>query len=470
MYFPKLVFLLTISLPSLGSILLVPENHSSIQSGLNNAQVGDSILVSSGVYTENLIWPEITDIVLMSVNGADVTTIDGNNSGSVISFSYPNIDTTSILQGFTIRNGLSDLGGGIYISGCSPQIQQNIIEGNSASSAGGGLYCTNSQTIIDNNFIQYNVTEFQSNTTQIDMTNGGGICFTGNSIGQAIISNNTITNNYSTDYGGGITCTRNALISGNQITSNTSGWFGGGLYHLGSSTVLVDNLISQNSSLWGAGITLQGGYLTITNCEILENNGDGLHLYYGTLQADTSSFSNNTGDGIGAGAGELLNSDNYTISATVSHCNITGNAVFGIRNSLDWLTINAILNWWGDSTGPGGLGTGYGDHVSRFVLYDPWLTSAGINSKNSNEQRVNSLTICPSNPVPSTTLVQVAGNGHGKVSVFDLSGRMISTLFDGQLSASNTTVEWNTTTIKPGIYFIVLSCDDSNISCAAIKL
>jgi hypothetical protein len=38
-------------------------------------------------------------------------------------------------------------------------------------------------------------------------------------------------------------------------------------------------------------------------------------------------------------------------------------------------TVTAKNNWWGNSTGPSGAGTGTGDSVSGKVIYDPWLTT-----------------------------------------------------------------------------------------------
>ena len=60
-------------------------------------------------------------------------------------------------------------------------------------------------------------------------------------------------------------------------------------------------------------------------------------------------------------------------SGVAIYCNnIVGSANYGIENQTE-TTVNAINNWWGDSRGPGGEGPGYGDAVTAYVDYDPWL-------------------------------------------------------------------------------------------------
>jgi len=59
------------------------------------------------------------------------------------------------------------------------------------------------------------------------------------------------------------------------------------------------------------------------------------------------------------------------------HCNnIYNNTQYGVyRTTLGNLTgvLNAECNWWGDTSGPSGVGPGSGDAVSNNVDCDPWL-------------------------------------------------------------------------------------------------
>ena len=92
--------------PPGGYLKNVPSEYSSIQAALNASNIGDTVLVQSGTYYENITWPIINRITLLSVEGATNTIIDGGENGSVITISgdYYNYDSAYV-EGFTIRNG-----------------------------------------------------------------------------------------------------------------------------------------------------------------------------------------------------------------------------------------------------------------------------------------------------------------------------------------------------------------------------
>ena len=65
------------------NVLLVPEDYSSIQEAINRSAQNDTVLVSPGLYIENLFINNIS-ISIVSSDGASNTTIDGSNNNSVI--------------------------------------------------------------------------------------------------------------------------------------------------------------------------------------------------------------------------------------------------------------------------------------------------------------------------------------------------------------------------------------------------
>ena len=195
----------------------VPGDHATIQAAIDAATNGDRVLVSDGIYTENIDFKGKA-ITVKSVNGAAVTIIDGNAANTVVTFSFHET-AESVLDGFTIRNGATapssfTSGSGIYVGGSSPTIKNNIITGNSGC-AGSGIDVYFGSPIIQRNTITNNKQAGCSGGT-----GGGGILIGGAS--QPQILNNTISNNSTGVDGGGISlfAAGTPTISGNIISGN----------------------------------------------------------------------------------------------------------------------------------------------------------------------------------------------------------------------------------------------------------
>ncbi|SVD71095.1 uncharacterized protein METZ01_LOCUS423949, partial [marine metagenome] len=126
---------------------------ATIQTGIDASTDGDTVLVESGTYLENIDYNGKN----IAVIGEDreTTIIDGNQSGTVVTFENEE-DTTTVLMGFTIQNGLSENGGAISCYYSYPVIKDVLIQNNSVSNSGGGLFCSSSSltlisVIISNN-------------------------------------------------------------------------------------------------------------------------------------------------------------------------------------------------------------------------------------------------------------------------------------------------------------------------------
>jgi len=196
-------------------VLSVPAEFATIQKGLDAARSGDTVLVASGTYYENIVWPDVDGIVLVSESGADMTIIDGQQRDSVISIEYSSVTTATRIEGFTITNGLSGVhlqcrGGGITISGANPTISGNIVTDNAALECGaGGIEVARSS--------------------------------------EPVISGNTISNNSASWTGGGVECRNNshALITDNIIMNNSADGCGGGIF-TSDDSIPVDFLSGNN--------------------------------------------------------------------------------------------------------------------------------------------------------------------------------------------------------------------------------
>ncbi len=146
-------------------------DYTTIQEGIDAATDGDTVLVYTGIYYENINYngKDITVASKYITTGdnsyIDSTIIDGNQSGSVVTFNHGE-NPTAILCGFTIQNGTgtpfahSSLGGGLYCYGVSVHILNCTIKNNIAGQ-GGGICCRSSNIylsglIIKDNHVQHN--------------------------------------------------------------------------------------------------------------------------------------------------------------------------------------------------------------------------------------------------------------------------------------------------------------------------
>jgi hypothetical protein len=241
---------------SFATIINIPDDYPTIQQGIDASTDGDTVLVQPGTYVEN-IYIYGHNIVLGSmflITGDDSyissTYIDGDSSGSVVRF-LGDVDTTTIITGFTLQNGNAYFGGGIYCHDSNPKISYNIIRDNLAFGfevpiVGGGIFCSSSNPRILNNTITGNVVIGSYGSS------GGGICCEESS---PIIVNNTINSN-SADFGAGIFCTLNS----NPDIVNTIIW---GDYSSYNSEVDYDG----SSSPFIIYCDIQGGWPGIGNIE-----------------------------------------------------------------------------------------------------------------------------------------------------------------------------------------------------------
>ena len=150
---------LLITSVSYGHVWLVPEDCQTIQAAIDAAEDGDEIVVSAGVWKEQLEISKKT-LLIRSERGAEETVIDAGQRGSTISCSG---GTQSVIEGFTITGGQADLGGGIHCDNASPTFRLCLIQFNTAT-FGGGAHATGGE-------LQFDQCVFSFNTAQ----NGDGV-------------------------------------------------------------------------------------------------------------------------------------------------------------------------------------------------------------------------------------------------------------------------------------------------------
>ncbi len=328
-YILFIVSLCAVNITTYSAVIRVPADQPTIQAGINAANEGDTVLVADGIYKGegntniNFIGKQIT---LKSQNGANNTIIDCEVKPETRGITFDNQETdATVLDGFTIKNGLHEKGGGIYCDFASPTIKNCIITENQAgdpanySGQGGGIYCYNSSPVIEVCRITHNQVGSQFG--------GGGVFLTGEWVGQdskpkPILINCTISDNIgsgidsrgrvtveikgctvSNNSGRGVICTANYSLEKNLITNSRIEQNNDGGIEVSEETALkiTESVIRQNTSRSGAGIKCSRTCtLDISECIIAENSatrlGGGLNIdsWYGQVTISHSTITQNT--------------------------------------------------------------------------------------------------------------------------------------------------------------------------------
>ncbi len=133
------------------NVLLVPQDFASIQTAIDSAQTGDTVLVVPGIYQENLQIRN-KDITLASnylysnsFVDVEATVLDGRRLSAVMQVFVRN---KSKITGFKIINGDHFYGGGFVSDVSSPVITACIFENNYAQATGGAFYAEEGQPVL----------------------------------------------------------------------------------------------------------------------------------------------------------------------------------------------------------------------------------------------------------------------------------------------------------------------------------
>ena len=264
-----------------------------VQQGTYNENIilGNHVRLYGG-YDANWITREIDD-------EANMTLIQGDSTTHVVAGSNGNADNV-ILDGFVIKGGKAQEGGGIYLNQTSPTIRNCIIKDNLVENAlgdakGGGIYAYVSYSKIENCVIESNIARV---TVDGVYTCGGGVCFINSyvEIVNCVFELNEATTTYNSfARGGGIYMESdsskiiNTLIKSNEAYSLYAvggGALGGGIFiDEGSTTKILGNIIILNDTapyyFGGDGIfVFNAPSVDITNCTLYNNTQQGIWCYY----------------------------------------------------------------------------------------------------------------------------------------------------------------------------------------------
>ncbi|MDC3390559.1 leucine-rich repeat domain-containing protein, partial [Flavobacteriales bacterium] len=304
--------------------------HLSIQLAVDNATNGDTLIMDSGTYVENVLINS-SSIVLASKylttldsTYIDATIIDANTTGSAIEIDNSSLNIS--LTGFIMKNGNLNPstinamnGSGLYIANANSVNLDRISIISSNAQYGGGICWFsvnngNGTLIVKSSFIDNN-----------SATGGGGIYLAG--LDRFELYNSIISNNTVSDDGGGLDLRSDtSIIVNSTIVNNEAGpgRYGSGIW-LGGSNFAHHVLI--NSIFFG---NYRYGDSYQTNVHLSQGSVYAHNNYVGVLGNSTFGFSlvedeNNVG---------LNTSPFVDISNNDFNLNNTTSAIGGGVNSI----------------------------------------------------------------------------------------------------------------------------------------
>ncbi len=359
----------------------------TLQYTVDQAIGGDEIRVATGVYTGVQVRAGITQVVYISktltIRGGYqtgfgdwapplyTTTLDAKGQGRVIYVTGSDISVT--LEHLHVTGGLSENGGGLYVSQSNIHLRHNHIYSNTAHAYGGGLDLQTCHATLEANTVQ-------SNTVLAPKYyHGGGALHAVAS--ELTLIDNDIHNNTSAERAGGIYLGNgNATLVGNTIAGNRGiGREGGGLHLLNGSATLKENTFRNNAAHWGGGVYANMGTLTLTHNVFVSNtvtvySGGALSLQESVGILSHNVISRNAAQSRGGGihAYSQYNLDaSVTLDANLirgNHARQDGGGVFVMGNVLAKLTNNVIADNQADDHGDGLSSWGATTHLLHNTL------------------------------------------------------------------------------------------------------
>jgi hypothetical protein len=248
----------------------VPDDYPTIQEAIDASANGDTIIVKPGTYVENINFLGKA-ITLRSEFGPEVTKIDGNKRGRVVTCQSSE-KPDSVLDGFTITNAKDEYtfeGSGMYNWKSSPMVTRCIFSGNYYGMFNHDSSPTVTHCIFSDNYSIGMKNEVGS-LTVTHCTISENYMGIENDDSNITVAHCTFDGNQGDggmeSWGGSLTVTHCTFLN-----NSASGGYGGGMDCPGVDGMVTHCIFDGNEAGYGGGIGAYGENFTVANCNFYNN-------------------------------------------------------------------------------------------------------------------------------------------------------------------------------------------------------
>lgn len=244
------------------------------------------------------------------------------------------------------------------------------------------------------------------------------------------------------------------------------------------SNAMADSCVIEFSELRYGGrvngiVEIYGVPVEVTGCVLVASMNAGVYLNGSSIGLPTVRRCVFTSNRYG-----VRSVNNGRPLWRVESCCFEGNAEYGIL--ADAFTdgkgsFSAQSNWWGNASGPSGVGPGTGDPVSSNVNFDPWaITTVCIPATGVGDVATPRRFAAPSaypNPFnPSISIpYELPEAVVVTIHIFDVSGRLVRTLLNQKVGPGYKTAVWvgrssDGSSVSSGVYLYRLEAGPLHVT------
>ncbi|MBD3402606.1 hypothetical protein GF420_06900 [candidate division GN15 bacterium] len=366
-----------------GARLDVPDQYATIQTAIDSAVAGDTVVLAAGTYTgTGNVELDFggKNLVLLAPSGPDSTEIDCQSSGFRAIHLHSGEDSTTLIEGITFRNG-DALEGMVHLEGASPTFRNCVFRDYYLYDQATAFLCDSaSPTLIDcafvDNVVGCSACKRPEDITRLPLYVAGALkcvnnaapvlkrCSFANNMSDAegaggaislqnssiTIDSSTFFNNVATEagiggpdpFGGAIAAFRSTVtLYVCQFDSNMASGAGGAVYADDSSTVnIVASTFTRNrvdNYYRGGALYTDSTVLTIDSSAFVENqatSGGAVYIARSQVTLSSTALTDNvaremTFDEVARGGALYADSSDLTLTGvTISH-NLADSSGFG---------------------------------------------------------------------------------------------------------------------------------------------